>query len=195
MFQRFPVTKMSQWFTVGQTGELCCHHHNQDYGYSLQAELLVHLNLQGAHVSGWICISVCEMAAQQERVPLRAVAEEEVVQQEKSCWPTSRQGQAAGEAWEWQEALSWDGLVWLLADLATQTGHSHADWLSLSVGHGSLSIPSTSRAAQVPSCHTGPAPVHLLPISTGRACVSWAVLPLCSPCFSCTSFTKKSCCF
>lgn len=91
--------------------------------------------------------------------------------------------------------LSWDGSVWLLADLVPQTGYSHADVLSLS---GSWASECPLNPPVLHRCHLvtlGPVPVHLLPIPTGRACASWALLPLCSPCFSCTSFIKKFCYF
>lgn len=151
MLQRIPTQKDVSvgGFIVGQPGELCCHHHNQGYDYSLKTTLLVHSNLQGASVGGCICISVCETAAQQEVVLLRAVAEEEMVQQEKSrWWPMSRPGQAHGAAQRWQGGCP--GMVWCGCWLTLSPKQGTAMLTCChSVDHGPLSVPS------IPLCCPG----------------------------------------
>lgn len=168
--RRCPVTKMSQWFTVGQTGELCCHHYYQNYGYSLKPWLLVHsgwVNLQGASVGGCICVWMCETAAQQEMVvPLRCSPwglrlREDRLSWEKSRWWPSRPGWAPAAARGWQQGCP--GMVWCGCWLTFPPRQGAAMLpccLSLSAGHGPLGVPSASCAARPPSCHTGPARPH-----------------------------------
>lgn len=69
-----------------------------------------------------------------------------------SCWwSVHRCCEQARPSWQCSMGaaggLSWDGLVWLLADLVLQMGCSHTDLLPCSMGHG---FPPPHKALSIP---------------------------------------------